>query len=331
MKKYSVFLGLFLLLPAYSQAEITPQADSLNWLRKISAASHQLNYSGVFVYQNSGRIETSRITHMADESGEHEKLETLDGSLREVIRNNEQVYCYIPEKNTVVIERRRSIKPFPALFPRQMSDLTDNYAIRKGGTERVAGFDSQVLILEPKDGYRYTRTLWADASTGLLLKTNVRNEKNEIVHQFAFTQLVIGGKIDKQIFDAQRLPKAKTVDASVPEDKDVAGQGQYGWEFTRIPQGFRKIRELMRPMPGRKQPVLHIVFSDGLAAVSVFIEPQGKAPVEEGLVPEGSMNVYTRVASGHKITVLGEVPAVTVTQIANSVVFHGRGSHGGKD
>lgn len=325
MKKFSALLCLLLFFPALSRAEITPHADNLNWLRKIAVAPHQLNYSGVFVYQSGNRVETSRITHLSDEAGEHEKLEALDGARREVIRNNDQVYCYYPDKNTVVIEKRRAIKPFPSLLPRQLSDLTENYRIRKGATERVAGFESQVIVLEPKDAFRYTRVLWADAATGLLLKTNARNEKNEVIEQFYFTQLAIGGKIDKNLFVPKRLASKAPEDPFVTQDESgLAVPETSGWEVTQLPPGFKKIKELKRTMPGKKHPVQHLVYSDGLAAVSIFIEPREGDAVEEGLMSQGAINVFSKALPGYKVIVLGEVPAATVTQIANSVVYRGK-------
>lgn len=324
MKKLSALLCLMLFFPALSRAEITPQADTLNWLRKIAVAGHQLDYAGVFVYQSGNRIETSRVTHIADEGGEYEKLEALDGSPREVIRHNDDVYCYYPDKNVVVVEKRRTIKSFPSLLPRQLSDLMENYRVKKGATERVAGFDSQVIVLEPKDTYRYTRVLWADAATGLLLKTNVRNEKNEVIEQFSFTQLAIGGKVDKNIFVPKPAPRVHEESFFAPEKHASVGSETSGWEVTQLPQGFKKINELMRTMPGKKYPVRHLVYSDGLAAVSVFIESREGAAGEEGLRPQGAINVYSKMVSGYKVIVLGEVPPVTVTQIANSVAYHGK-------
>lgn len=325
MKKFSAILCLMLFFPALSRAEITPQADSLNWLRKIAVAPHQLNYTGVFVYQSGNRIETSRISHLADEDGEYEKLEALDGVPREVIRHNDDVYCYYPDKNVVVAEKRRSIKPFPSLLPRQLSDLTENYRVKKGSLERVAGFESQVIVLEPKDTYRYIRVLWADTGTGMLLKTNVRNETNEVIEQFSFTQLAIGGKIDKNVFALKKsVPKVRDDSRSAQEKHPSAGPESSGWEVTQLPPGFKKINELTRTMPGRKFPVHHLVYSDGLAAVSVFIEPREGGSTEEGLMPQGAINVFSKSIAGYRVIVLGEVPPATVTQIANSVAYHGK-------
>lgn len=316
MKNILAFVCLF-GVTSCAFAETTPQADNLNWLRRIATAAHQQNYAGVFVYQSGERTETSRVSHMVDENGEHERLDTLDGLSREVIRNNDQVYCFQPDKNVMLVEKRQSIQPFPSLLPKQLSELTENYQIRKGGMERVAGFDAQVITLEPKDSFRYMRTLWAEVTTGLLLKTNVRNESGGIVGQFSFTQLVIGGKIDKsQFVPRQDVPKTSVSGGAVPG----RGDGQV-WEVTQVPPGFKKIVDINRTLPGKDGTVRHMVFSDGLATVSVFIEPAGKDKVEDGGTLQGSFHVYTRLVSGNRVTVLGSVPAATVMQVANSVAM----------
>src|SRR3954471_16096615 len=78
-----------------SAAETAP--DAMAWLKKIAAASRQLNYAGTFSYQHGRQMESSRIVHMLEGSSEQEKLETLDGPHREIIRTNENVTCYVPE------------------------------------------------------------------------------------------------------------------------------------------------------------------------------------------------------------------------------------------
>ncbi len=312
----ALFLLAALACPlATAAAENTPQLDGMNWLRKAAAAAHQLNYRGIFVYQSGGRMETSRITHLVDEGGEHEKLEILDGLPREVVRTNEQVSCYLPDKNTVITEKRKNIKKFPSLLPKQLSDLTENYAVKKGKVERVAEQDAQVILLEAKDGFRYTRALWIDTETGLLLKTAVLNEKGEVVDQFAFTQIEIGGTINKE----QLAPRLIVPSRATRTRGGEEGGGGH-WEVTQPPPGFKKIVDLTRTLPGRTAPVDHLVYSDGLVAVSVFVEPvaQGEKATE-GLSSQGAIHLYTRLLGTSKVTALGEVPPSTVKQVAYSV------------
>ena len=196
--KFAVSLAFSVVLgSAPALAEPLPPPAGVAWLQKIASAARKLNYTGTFVYQYGAQVETSRIWHYVDASGEYEKLETLDGPAREVIRNNDEVLCYYPDSKTVKVEKRRP-KPFPALVPEHLTALTEYYNIRIGDRERIAGYEAQSLILEPKDGLRYGHKFWADVDTGLLLKARMMNERRETVEQFAFTQLTIGGVFDKE-------------------------------------------------------------------------------------------------------------------------------------
>ena len=318
--KLAACLALGMVLasaPAYSDSVVSPTAGA-DWLQKIAAAARKLNYAGTFVYQHGDQAETSRIWHFVDGSGEYEKLEILDGPAREVIRNNEEVLCYYPDSKTVKVEKRRS-KPFPSLLPEQLGGLTDFYTVRMGEKERIAGYEAQSLILEPIDGLRYGHKFWADVATGLLLKARMSNERKEIVEQFAFTQLTIGGDFDKAAlkpsYNAQ-VPGWSLDSSGVaqPEMSDT------GWVVSSFPAGFKKIMETKRTLPGRKAPVSHIVFSDGLAAISVFIEPLApNARSVRGVSHQGAINIYSRSVADHMVTVLGEAPSETIVQIGQSV------------
>ena len=77
--------------------------------------------------------------------------------------------------------------------------------------------------------------------------------------------------------------------------------------------------EIRRSIAGRPGSVAQIVYSDGLAAVSVFIESMPKTRPSPTLTHQGAVNIYTRSLDDHKVTVLGEAPVATVMQIANSL------------
>lgn len=308
------------MLDMSQAADVAQQTDELNWLKKVAAAAHQLNYSGTYIYQYGDHIETSKITHIKDESGEHEKLEALDGSPREVIRNNEEVLCFKPDNSTsVVVEKRRIEKSFPALLPRRLDGIAENYRARFAEPDRTAGHDCRVIVLEPRDQYRYQHKLWIDQATGLLLKAGMLNENNELIGQFAFTQVEIGGQIARESLKPKIAGK-KVLVSSEPATATELQQSDLSWVVKLLPPGFIQVTVMKRTMPGKGVPVKHLVFSDGLATVSVFIEPVATVikPMQS-VVRQGAVHVYTRTVADHQITVLGEVPAITVMQIANSV------------
>jgi len=293
--------------------------EPISWLARAADAARTLNYVGTIVYQHGGRVETSRLVHRSEGGAESEKLVNLDGPAREVIRSETEVRCYYPDNKILRIEPRTFRNAFPALSAQQQKALTDHYFVRKGDSERVAGFDAQAWVFEPKDRYRYLQRFWVDANTGLLLKVRIQNERNETVEQFAFTDLTIGGPIDREMVRPTwtGTPKDWQVQQLAPgaiESKDT------GWEVTRLPPGFAKTGEGFRALHGKRDPVAHLVYSDGLVTVSVFIEPASSAPRASGHAQVGGVSVFVRQVDDSVVTVLGEAPGATIRNIANAVI-----------
>lgn len=308
-------LVCFSLVSASAVAE--DQENAFLLLQRMANAAYQLNYSGSFVYQHGQTTETSHIAHLKTARGEYEKLVMLDGQRRQVFRNNDEVYCFLSDDKTVMVDKRRFKRTFPALLPTQLADLEAYYDINLGNQERVAGRDSQVIVLTPKDTYRYGHRFWADQQSGLLLKASTWNENMEIVDQFFFSDIKIGAAINPK--EVQPVLRGKKLVRSTGEGmKNIPIDS--GWEITAAPPGFKHMMALKRVLPGARMPVNHFVYSDGLAAVSVFIEPVTDKTTP-GLSSHGAVNAYTRVLANHQVTVLGEVPQATVIQIGDAVSF----------
>ena len=291
--------------------------DAVAWLARAAAAARQLNYLGTIIYQHGGHVEASRLVHLNDLGEEFEKLVNLEGPAREVIRSHGEVRCYYPDVKIVRIEPRTFRNAFPSLSPPQQKALAEFYDFRKAETGRVAGIETQAWVFEPKDALRYGHKFWVDSATGLLVKARIVDDRNGVVEQFAFTEITIGAKIDRDM--------VKPTWPAAPADWQVrqAGPGEVdmkdtGWTVTRIPAGFVKIIEGFRRLKGERR-VAHLVYSDGLVAVSVFVEPVGGARHPIGLSAQGGINVYIRQVDENLVTVLGEAPVTTVRQIANSV------------
>lgn len=319
--KSCLFWALFCVGSAYAD----PLLDDADWLRTMAFAAHETNYSGVFVYQAGGRVETSRITHVVDEHGVHERLQGLDGQRREVIRNNDQVWLHMGDKK-VRFEKQRTRRAFPALLPEQIQNLKENYIITQQEEDRVADHHAHTLLLQPRDTLRYTRKMWAHSESGLLLKAVVLDERGKIIEQYAFTQLQIGGDIDckwgvPDEHDLERLARRKHL-SPLPEAnlENIAS----GWQVDAVPPGFKKILEMRRNMRDKKFPVVHIVYSDGLAALSVFIEQASDAAgFRPGLTSQGAVHVHSRLQGDYLVTVVGEMPPRAVIQVADSVRYAG--------
>lgn len=319
MRMRAAFCGLLLAVAANVNAE--ERQVSLDWLKIVAFAAHQTDYSGVFVYQYDNLVETSRITHIVEADGEYEKLESLDGPKRKIIRHHGQVWCYINHKMVQVDSQQVRIR-FPALLPEQISALSANYRAEQVGVARVAGYSAQVILFEPKDHLRYAHQIWAHTGSGLLLKAAVLGDKNQTIEQYTFTQLQVGGNIDRSWIDAT------APDNSLPVSPEVIKGGtpvNSGWTVGALPAGFKKTMEIERPMRGRHTPVTQIVFSDGLSAISVFIEPDdGDEDNVSGLSSRGAVNLYHKVVAGQLFTVVGEVPARTVIQVLDSIRYKGK-------
>ena len=303
-------------------------ADGMIWLGRVMTAAREQNYSGTFVYRNGIEAETSRITHVFDHGKEYERLEVLDGSPREVIRNNDEVKCYLPESHTLIIEKRAQRGSFPMLLPASLAGLAEHYVIRKGVSGRVADRDAQEILLIPRDDLRYAHQFWIDTASGLLLKAGVRNERGESVETFVFTQLKLGGSYDastlKSKFDAQdkewQIHHVQVTEARGKEDV---------WQFKAQLPGFRKIAGMKRmdrvAHAGHRDEAvandagnLHMVFSDGLATISVFVDALPEKP-ELGFATLGAVNVYQRAIGQQLVVVMGEVPRTTLKKFADGI------------
>ena len=302
----------------FAQAQSTPEA--LGLLNKIQNATQRLSYTGTFVYQTGNRIEISRISRIADASGGTEKLEVLDGVPREVVRTRDGVRCYLPASQTVKVERASSgsQREFPAILPDRLADLPRHYVASRGESARIAGFDCVSVLLTPRDDLRHGYVLWADANTGMLLRARTVNEKGETLEQFTFTQLQIGPVARDKVKPRHAARNWRVEDA----DAAPADLSEAGWTVNADLPGFRKIGEVRRRL---RESLLvgQVIYSDGLAAVSVFIEPlaERRELTGRGLSNLGAINIYTREVANHLVTVVGETPAASVRRIADRVEF----------
>ncbi len=312
---WMVVLGL---LPGVAVADENSR-EALAMLEKMAEASRKVNYSGTFMFQHGGQAETSRIAHFVNPAGGVlERLETMDGPAREVIRTNDQVTCYLPGSKVVLVDPRGS-RQFPVRVD-QIQEIVEHYRVVKGGMDRVAGHECQWVALMPKDALRYTRRFCAEVNTGLPLRARASNEKDETLETFVFSTLSIGGSFRRELVRSKYATTSTKQGWRVDRSALTAGDsGDSGWVVHNQPAGFRKLMELRRSMVGKKGTVSHLVFSDGLAAVSIFIEPNAGHNNRQLLQHQGAVHIYSRAVPGYTITVLGETPAETVMQFARSL------------
>ncbi len=313
----AVMAGLALALPFQTVAEAS--ADPVSWLGKISTAGQRLNYSGTFIYQSGRNFETSRIVHMVDANGEHERLEVLDGSPREVIRSNREVKCVLPDQKTIIIDRSGSQRAFPARLPASYAGIAESYRVMLGDVSRVAGMDTQLIILDPRDDLRHGHMLWAEVNSGLLLKARMTDQAGEVIEQFTFTDVNIGGEIDASLLKPsyERDGEWRVIDA---QGSEVAA-ADARWTLAAPVPGYTLKSVVKRPLGRDLGEIVHMVFTDGLAAISVFIEPMDATHRAGGLgdLSTGPINIYKRVVGDYLITALGEVPLHAVRRVGDGI------------
>lgn len=321
----SLVVVTLLTLPAaqaqsaqYSEAEDT--RESLVWLSKVRSAAQRLDYMGVFVYQQGPQVRTSRITHLGKARPLREKLEMLDGQARECIRKGDETICYMPDEKRLVIESRGSEKAFPHFPAASPDQITPYYRVRKSVSARVAGRDAQAIVLEPKDGLRYGYRLWADKSSGLLLRAQTISEKGEVVEQIAFTQISIGTVPSSQAKASFNDTRSWRTENAVVSHLDLSR-----WAIKWMPVGFSQIHAVKRLLTDRpsdssrpRREVAHLLYSDGLAGISIFIEPWS-AQRSGTPVHLGAVNMVGKRHGEFWLTIVGEVPMVAIRQVADSI------------
>jgi len=294
--------------------------DPAAWLQRAGQAARSASYSGTFVHTNGDRTSTVRITHVNANGEEHERVEALERPSYEIVRRNDDMLCQFPDAKTVRLDRRITAKFFPAILSAPAAAIAASYEAKLGKTERVLGFDCQWIQLDPRDALRYAHRLCSEIVTGLVLRSKVLDADKRVIEQYTFTDLKLGPQVAKAgdvrstfearvkrwMTDAQPREEAKSVDT--------------GWTVASPPAGFQKVTELRRTMPGKSQPVSQLVFSDGLATLSVFVEPNG-APARstEASTEDGTTTFFVRPMGENLVTVLGEVPLATAQQVARSV------------
>lgn len=318
MRRLAVALPVLALLAGLPAAADTV-ADPLSWLQRAAASARQTTYAGTVMHMQGEHTSMSRITHVFISGSEHERIESLDGPRREVVRRDDELQCYFPDAKTIRIDRRVTAKFFPSLVSGPMEAIAENYKLALGNVERVLGADCQWIHLEPRDALRYAQRLCAEVGTGLLLRAKTLGAKQQVLEQFAFTDLRVGRDVSrgevKSIFQSQSKDWRR--DVQPPYEPKA---GLTGWAVASPPAGFRLVGEMQRSLPHRAQPVTQLVLSDGLATMSIFVEPISNHPnAAEATSEDGALSVFVRPAGEYLVTVLGEVPPAAAQQAGRSV------------
>jgi sigma-E factor negative regulatory protein RseB len=296
-----------------------PAHDPLALLQRAAEAARSTSYAGTYAHSNGDRTSAVRITHVSIGGEEHERIEPLDGPPHEIVRRNDEMFGYFPDAQTVRLDRRVTARFFPAVLSAPTASIGASYDVKLGKTERVLGFDCQWIRLDPKDELRYAQRLCSEVNTGLVLRAKTLNAREQVLEQYTFTDLKIGPNVArhdvKSIFEAR--VKRWITDA---QPREEAKSVPSGWAVTTPPPGFEKVTELRRMLPGRAAPVSQIIYSDGLASLSVFIEPNAApARTAEASSEDGTTTFFVRPMGDNLVSVLGEVPLATAQQFGRNI------------
>lgn len=312
----ALFLSCAIFTPA---AHAEANEDGWQVLQKAAIAAHELSYRGIFVYESSGQTKAVQMTHVNNGQGEYSRNVLLDSTPREVFSQGRDLVIFNPKKEKIIIQKRRGQNLFPAILPTQLGPLKVNYALYLGENDSVAGRSARQLMLVPKDGFRYYYKFWVDQEFGLLLKYSMQNAKQEMLETIAFNQINLMETQDLDWFRPQ-IDHKKNYEMENEVPVEDASDTVANWVMQTLPSGFNKIAQIRLMAHGRSTPVTQIILSDGLATVSLFIEPVRQKP-RLGYHAVGNNSFYAHVQNGYQITAVGEVPQETVTKIAESVVF----------
>jgi len=321
----AAFLSLSLGAATVALAADEPRA----WLERMERALATRNYQGTFVHEHGGQTDTLRVVHRVDGAGIAERIQSMDGSGREFVRHGSEVSTYFPDQQVVMVERA----PQQGLLLAELLQLDDLapqlYRLSEAPPTRISGRDAHVIDVEPRDDMRYGYRVWIDGASAMPLKTQLRTAAGAVVEQIVFTELTLPVHIDDSAlqppFDARAWRWLRH--DSVAAAATARAAPEVTWQAGELPPGFRMTARSTRLLPGGSQSVTHLVFSDGLASVSVFVEEsadqdtaaQGAGRQHGTVTALGSSSALSTTVNGHRVTAIGEVPAGTVRAIAGSL------------
>ena len=312
-----IWLVVSCLLPMLAKAD---DKTAMEWIQAMSDAMRHLNYRGHFVYLHDHQLESMLISHIKTEQGEKEQLLSLNGEAREIIRDDKNLICIWPNSRKVMVDFSRRHTYSPLLVPQNVEKISQLYDLELSGTDRIGGQQTVVVQIKPKDQYRYGLKLWINVENALLMKSHLINEHDKIVEQVMFTNLELLSSADQVEFsDLSNIDENYTLIRHSDSHSKQTAQ-QTAWRMNTMLAGFSQKSILKRLDPASKQFIHQMVYTDGLATLSIFIEKQA-SQLKHGKSSMGAVNAFIRIMGDYSVTAIGEVPAVTVQSMAESVFY----------
>ena len=308
---------------ALAAAPAAAAVDAAGLVARMAEAMRTQSYAGDLVYAHGGDLESMHVVHGFIDGAEHERLKFLTGEPFEIIRQGDRVTCVWPAKRRALVDRRpgNTLAPKP---PRDLHSLPPEYSAQFEGEGRIAGRDARIVRIRGRDRYRYGYRMWIGEQRHLLLRSDLLDNRDMVYERLMFTSVRDLAALDPARFE----PSLDGVEY-MSHDERGEGAGQIEdprWRVSDLPPGFELLSHRRESVPGREGVVQHSIYSDGLAAVSVFVERTGPddSPLR-GLSRMGAVHAFGRMLHGHQVTVVGEVPEATVRRIAAAVRHTGGG------
>jgi sigma-E factor negative regulatory protein RseB len=310
---------LLCLLLAFSLSSIAADdAAPKEWLERMMQAVQKLNYQGTFVYLHDNQLESMKIVHAVKRDRVRESLMSLNGTPREVIRDDESVTCVLPDSNEVSIDKRTPSTKFLNILPQDLNQLDNHYSFQNVGKTRIANRQAQVVVIVPNDRLRYGYRFALDIESGLPLKSDLLNEHGKLVEQTMFTELQIGIAEISELQDRESLFTYR-LKSHPDETNKIPLLNPNKWDFMGLPSGFKLSMQHQLVDPHGSDPIDQYVFSDGLSSLSVFIEPEAREEAFSGVSRLGAINAWGGQVDGFQVTAVGEVPAVTILGVVKGM------------
>ncbi|SCZ59537.1 MucB/RseB C-terminal domain-containing protein [Thiohalomonas denitrificans] len=313
MAKSKTFMAVLLFL-FFTPLSAVESQDPIAWLERMSRSAQELDYEGVFVYRSGDQpLQTLRIIHSGEKG--KERLIALSGPLREVIREGNRVACLLPGQSSLFIDPAGERGTLPLRLPSQFQALQRFYEITFDGEGRVANLGTRKVKIRPKDQFRYGHNYWIAGDSGLLLRAELLDERESVIEEVVFTSVKVHERIPLRMLESE----TSAVTSNWQElDKTGEQVENSTWKVENAPPGFEKVVHRRRSAAQDAPSAEHLVLTDGLASVSIFIEPtdENHSPAK---MRQGPLNARMEMVDHHRVTVVGEVPAAAAERIADGV------------
>lgn len=299
-----------------SAAALAERVDPNEMLNRMGSAVQNSSYEGTVIRIQDGSAEALKVVHTVTDGVIRERVVAQEGNGLEIIRNGNEVHCILPDSKSVLVEEWDDQSTLFSTLPSSEVRFGSEYDVSLVREERVAGRQTILIAIRPHDDFRYGHRIWLDTETAFPLQTQLIGEDGTAIEQVKFAEI----SLNKEIHASAFAPSISTENFRwlTRPSRHESHAVETEWESDDLPPGFRSLSTHGETMPGSEEVVTHILYSDGLANVSVFVTGQEKASAS-GPSRIGGSNSFSVTVDGHQITAVGEVPAMTVEQIATTM------------